>query len=315
MFIDIRQADAATQASYAFMVAQTAHIETELNEVTYEDLQYAQLVPIDTSAPEFTKTVTYYSMDTRGQAKFINGNASDIPTVSTAMGQHETAVLTAALGYDMSWEELGQARMLGHNIDTEKAGAARRIAEEQVDRVVMAGDPDVGLQGLVNIQGVTEMAFAAGAGGNDTFEAMTDDEIISRMNSLIRLQIAGTLRTDMADTLLLPNTTLDHLGERKFKDTDDTVLAWFRKHNAFTNRTGRQLDIRGIDDLETAAAGGNKRMMAYRRAPDVLKFHMPMPHRFLAPVPQVLGSVVPGVQRFGGLNVKKPASLRYATGF
>lgn len=314
MLIDIRQADAATQASYAFMVSQTAHIEAELNEVTYEDLQYAALVPIDTSAPEFAKTVTYYSMDTVGQAKFINGNARDIPTVGVGMGEHETSVLTSALGYEMGWEELGQAHQLGYNIDGQKAEAARRISEEHVDRVVMSGDANVGMQGLVNIAGITEIAFAAGAGGA-TFELMTDDEIITRMNSLISGQIAETLRTDLADTLLLPNSTLDYLGERKFSDTDMTVLAWFRAHNAFTNRTGRQLDIRGIDDLETAAAGDNKRMMAYRRAPDVLKFHMPMPHRFLTPVAQVLGAVVPGVQRFGGLNVKKPAALRYATGF
>ncbi len=67
--------------------------------------------------------------------------------------------------------------------------------------------------------------------------------------------------------------------------------------------------------LETAGAAGVARMVAYRRNPQVLKLHIPMPHRFL-PVYQdgPLNFVVPGVFRLGGLDIRRPKEIRYGDG-
>jgi hypothetical protein len=56
-------------------------------------------------------------------------------------------------------------------------------------------------------------------------------------------------------------------------------------------------------------------MVAYRRNPQVLKLHVPMPHRFL-PVYQdgPLNFVVPGVFRLGGLDIRRPKEVRYGDG-
>jgi len=57
-------------------------------------------------------------------------------------------------------------------------------------------------------------------------------------------------------------------------------------------------------------------MVAYRRDPAVLEFHMPMPHRFM-PVWQngPINFLIPGIFRIGGIEIKRPAAIRYADGF
>jgi hypothetical protein len=70
--------------------------------------------------------------------------------------------------------------------------------------------------------------------------------------------------------------------------------------------------MRGLD---TAGAGGTARMVAYRRDPNVVKLHIPMPHRFL-PVWQS-GPIrweVPGIFRLGGTDVRRPKEMLYVDG-
>ena len=73
--------------------------------------------------------------------------------------------------------------------------------------------------------------------------------------------------------------------------------------------------IRAMRGLEAAGASADARMVAYRRDPSVLKLHIPMPHRFL-PVYQdgPLNYVVAGVFRLGGLDIRRPAEVRYVDG-
>jgi hypothetical protein len=57
-------------------------------------------------------------------------------------------------------------------------------------------------------------------------------------------------------------------------------------------------------------------MVLYRRDPSVLSFYLPMPHRFM-PVWQngPLNFLVPGIFRVGGVEIRRPYSVRYQDGF
>jgi hypothetical protein len=83
----------------------------------------------------------------------------------------------------------------------------------------------------------------------------------------------------------------------------------------YTANSGQPLTIRGIRKLDTAGISGGARMIAYRRDPEVLKFHMPMPHRFL-PVWQAGPTrwEIPGMLRLGGLDVRLPNEISYVDG-
>ncbi len=118
----------------------------------------------------------------------------------------------------------------------------------------------------------------------------------------------------MADTLLLPITEYAGLvTTQNSVASDSTLLEFIQRSNIYTATTGQQLLIRGVRGLEAAAAGSTGQAVAYRRDPQVLKLHLPMPHRFL-PAAQVPGSLiykVPGIFRTGGLEIRRPGAVRY----
>lgn len=298
------------QAAYGFVQSQATHIEATVNRTVYPDIQYPGLIPVDTSAHPFTQTVTYYSSDIYGKAKWINGNADDIPLAGTERNRHQTSVYTAGIGYGFGWEEVNVAMLMGGNLQADDALAARRAYEEFVDAGLLVGDAEKGFQGLLSYSGVTAIT----AGNGDWVNA-TEDEVLADVNEVILGVASATLYTSVADTLLLSPERMNLLATRRLGDTGMTILEFIRKNNTFTAMTGRPLTIAVLRGLSTAGAGGTQRMIAYRRSPDVLKAHIPMPHRFLGIYQDgPLHWVNPGVFRFGGLDIRKPAEVRYSDG-
>lgn len=299
------------QAALGFALSQTSYIERAVNQTVYPDVQYASLIPIDTSANPWAKSVTYFSGDKFGRADWINGNSDDIPMAGTNMTKFETQVYTAGIGYGWGLEELEQARMLGHNLPAEDAMAARRAYEEMVDRVAFFGDASKSLQGLVNSSAVT--ATSAATGG---WETATPAQILADINGALIGQFSGTLFTSFADTLLLPYEKYLLLATRMVSDNSDmSILNWLITNNAYTAQTGGRLIIRGIRGLGSSGAGNTARMVAYRRDPNVVKMHIPMPHRFLpAYAAGPIRVEVPGIFRLGGVDVRRPKEVAYVDG-
>lgn len=299
-------------AAMGFVMSQTTHIEAGVNEIEYGDIQYAQLIPVDTSAHPFTQTVTYYSSDKFGAAKWINGNSDDIPIAGNELSRYQTSVYTAGIGYSFGWEEVGMAMKMGYNLQGNDAAAARRAYEEMVDDVALFGSTEKGFQGLINHSAITP---ASALNGDWGASGTTVDMVIADINAALFVSYNDTKQARIADTLLLPANKLNYLATTRLGDTSMTLLQFIRQNNTYTAITGNPLTIRSVRGLETAGAGGTARMVAYRRDPDVLKLHIPMPHRFL-PVFQEgpLRWVVPGVFRLGGLDIRRPLEVTYRDG-
>ena len=300
------------QAALGFVTAQTSHIEKGVYAIRYADIQYPQLIPVDSSAHPFAKTVTYFSSDKAGAADWINGNSDDIPMADVEHTQHETGVFTAGIGYGYGWEEINQAQMLGMNLSGDKANAARRAAEEMVDRIALQGDTVKGFEGLFDHSAVT----ATGATNGDwDGGSTTPDQIIQDVNEALTNIQTQTNNVVLADTLILPYANWNYVASRRLTDTSMTILEFIRANNVYTAQTGVGLTIRAARNLDDAGVSSTARMIAYRRNPEVLKLHMPMPHRFL-PVWQSgpLRWDVPGVMRMGGLDIRLPNEISYVDG-
>jgi hypothetical protein len=152
------------------------------------------------------------------------------------------------------------------------------------------------------------------AAPNGNWPTQTPDKIIADINALL-LGVATTAGyTSVGNTLLLPIDRYGLIGTTMMNATSpDTVLSHITRNNVYTLTTGQPLLIRAAAGLESAGATGTlHRAVSYRRAPEVLKLHLPMPHRFL-PVYQdgPLNWKVPGVFRTGGLDVRRPTEMRY----
>jgi hypothetical protein len=289
------------QSALNFVVSQRTHIEAEVLRKPYPAIRYAELVPVDTSANPFALSVTFFSQDSVGRAKFVNGKGDDIPLVNIKGTKFEQTVNMAGVGYSFSLEEIGAAQMMGANLSSDGADAARLAYEQFVDEVTFAGDATLGIEGFYNMTGIT--SAAAGA----TFAASTPDAILGIINTALNAIHSSTLGVEMADTIILPLAEYGRLASTRLGDTNVTILEFIKAANVYTSQTGQPLTVVGDRRLTT-------RMVVYRRDPAVLKLHMPMPLRFIAPQFVNLEVKVLGMFRFAPVSVRRPGAVRYVTG-
>lgn len=306
------------QAAFGFLLQQLTYMEPDVYRIQYADLNYAELIPVDSSAPEWVKTVTFRSLDTVGVARWQAGNGFDIPMADITRDKGEHSIYMAAIGYEWNIEELNTARMAGIALGPEKAIAARRAYAQFMYTLAFSGDTEKSLTGLFNATGMTGGNVANdGTGPSRLWSTKTPALIIRDVNDLLSGIYVDSLEVEMADTLLLPLAALTYIASLPMSSTNNTtVLDFLRANNVYTQITGRPLTIRSVRGLENAGANTNDgRMIAYRRDPSVLKLHLPMPHKFLPPWQNgPMHTQVPGIFRTGGVEVRRPGAMRYADG-
>jgi hypothetical protein len=282
------------QQALGFLVEQTSHIETEVYQTVYPDIQYPQLIPVDETANEWAKSVTFFSTDKVGQADWFHHMATDMRIADVNRTKY----------------------VPGMNLSAERADAARRAYEEFIDNIALRGSVDKGWTGLINDTTVTRVdAPADGTASSRLWTAKTVDLVLRDLNLPLSGLYSASNTVEMADTILLPVAQALLLSTTRITNTTDTLLSFVQKANVYTAQTGLPLTIRAVRGLETAGAGGTARMVAYKRDPRVLKLHLPMRHRFL-PVWQT-GPItfdVPGIFRTGGTEIRRPGAVRYFDG-
>lgn len=305
------------QQALSFLVQQASIIEPTVYKIQYPELQYSQLIPIDTSANEWAKSVTFFSMDRVGQAAWFSSLATDMRIADINKTKYEVGIEMAGIGYRYTLEELGFAQLVpGTNLGPDRAEAARRAAEEFIDQRAFTGDTAKGWEGFLNNSAVTRVdATADGTGSTRTWSTKTADQMIRDVNDALTGVYTSSLTVEMADTVLVPHNRLITLSTARLENTSDNALSYLAKYNVYTLTTGRPLTIRGVVGLDTAGNGGTARMVIYRKDPSVVKMHLPMPHRFL-PVWQTGPMVfdVPGIFRLGPVEIRRPGAVRYVDG-
>jgi hypothetical protein len=308
----------AQQVALNFVISQTTAIESTVVKIQYPEVQYPDLVPVDTGGGnEWVKSITYYSADMVGRADWFHHAALDVPLAELTREKFERGIEMAAIGYRYTLEEVAAAMAIpGVNLTADKASAARRAYEEFIDNIALRGATLKNMQGLINSSLVTATtAPADGTGSSTTWATKTNDQVIRDINSALTGIATGTNWLYYADTVLLPPAVLVGLAGRIIQYSSMTLLDWIKQYNVLTVQTGRPITLAGVRGLETAGVGSISRMVAYRRDPQVLKMWIPMPHRFL-PVWQrgPLVFDVPGIFRVGGIEIRLPAAMRYLDG-
>jgi hypothetical protein len=304
------------QQALGFLIAQTTYIEPQVYRLKYPELNYAELIPVDSSANEWAKSITFFSIDFIGAAQWFNAAASDIPLADIARAKMEAGIEMAAVGYRYNLEELGQAMMLPNtNLTVERAAAARRAYEEFVHNASMYGDSRKNWLGLTTTTLVSVLTATNTWAFRVAQSPSQAPQILQDVNGLLTNIWQSSLTVEMADTLLLPLSALTLLASQQLPNTTMTLLQFIQANNLYTLETGRALTIRAVRGLDSAGASGNGRCIAYSKDPECIKLHIPMPHRFY-PVWQRGPFVfdVPGIFRMAGLEIRRPGSMRFLDG-
>lgn len=290
------------QAAIGFVTHQRTHIEPEVLKKDYPEIAYSRLIPVDTSAPQWAPSVTFFSQDSTGKAKFINGKGDDIPLANILMNKFEQTVNMAGIGYSFSLEEIGAAQQLGMSLSNEGAMAARDAYEQFVDEVALIGNTALGVEGLFNTTGITSVA----AGG--VWAGRTPDQILADLNGTLSAIWSGSNGIERANTVVLPLTAYADIATRRLSaDNNTTILEYVQRANVYSVSTGQPLMIEAHHRLTTDA-------VIYRRDPQAVKMHMPMPLTFIPPQSRGLQIDVFGMFRFAPTNIRRPGSFRYLTG-
>jgi hypothetical protein len=293
--------DVNDSTNLGFVVSQTAHIEAGLVARKYPGITYQADIPVDTSAHPFAKSITFFSSDNVGAAKIINGHGDDIPMANVDLGKSDAPVHMGGIGYSFSLEEIGQAQMIGMGLDAMGAASARFAYEKFVDAAAYSGTGLPGGTGLYNSAAVTPVASTG------LFSALTPDQVLLNLNTLIGGAFSSTLGIEMVNTVRLPLAVFTDLTTRRVTDINMTIMQFLREANVYTAQTGQPLDIKADYRLTTRA-------VAWMKDPEVLKLHIPMTLRFLPVQPRNVEYYVPGMFRMAGLDIRRPGAVRYLDG-
>ena len=325
-----------TQQAYGFMVSQAKSIERKVYRKRYPSIQYPRLVPVDRSAHSWARGITHYSSDMIGRPEVLAGRANDFPLADIERAKHDVPIEMAGLGYDYSLEELNHAMMTGVSLTADKAMAVRRGVEEYIDNIVNEGKEELGWDSLLKPKNVRRIRSLSNGATTPlyTWDKKTAEQIALDINTVLQGVYSDTKTVEMADTLLVPHTIWGTVFTKVLDGTTMTVLEFIQKSNVYTAKTGRPLRIIEYRGLDTAGHDGatestmatdgyyankpksganeNKtRMIAYRRDPEVLKLHMPMPIRFLSVWQSgPMRWIVPAIFRLGGLEIRLPKAMR-----
>lgn len=210
------------QDALGFLVSQTAHIESQVYQRKYSEIQYRQLVDVSTDASEWARNITFFSVDQTGQPAWASHMGRDMPLADMHHQKHDRSIHLAWLGYHYTLEELGQAMMIpGLNLTADRAMAVRTAYEKFLDQVFFEGMATAGQvgdfpggetwTGLINDTNVTVVAALNGAGGSPLWANKTPDEIIKDVNTALSGVHVGTKGVELANHVLMPLTAWDQL--------------------------------------------------------------------------------------------------------
>ena len=291
----------------AFLESNRSYIESKVYEKKYNKITYADLIPVSNEAGEWAESITYYTMDTAGAAKWIGDKSFDVPLAEVSTGKVSVPVRMGGVGYGYSLEELGTAQMVGRPLTEMKASGARRASEEFIQNVAMTGDADVGFEGFINNSNVP-----TGNATNGTWSTATAAEILQDINDLFSSVNEDTNDNEMADTLVLPIAQWNLImSTPRSADSDTTIAQYVVANSPFISSLDR---IKKITELKGAGVGATDRMMVYTNDPDKVVFHVPMPYKFLPTQPKGLGFEVPGMFRVASVEFRYPLSAAYSDG-
>lgn len=299
----------------AFYISQLASLESRIYEAKYAAINYAELIPVHTELPEWADSWDYISYDAVTIGKFIGSSADDLPNVALSANKSSVPIGYAGNMYDYSLDELRKSQQLRIPLDTTKARAAFRGAQEHTQRVAYFGDAARGMTGLFNNPNL--------ALSNSTLNwfdpATTGDQIVADLNQILVDGYINSATVHVFDTIVMDARRFSLIANKRMGTiTDRTILEYFKMNNQYTALTGRPLEIYSrlqLSAAQLAAAGvsnGNKdRIVAYERNDENLGMQVPIPWRSLAPQMWNLSVRVPCEYKISGVEFRYPFSGAY----
>jgi len=305
MGTDITRLDAGESA---FFARELEYVKRKTYDQKLKQLKAKMLIPVSNEAPSGIGEITWRRYDAVGIAKIISDYAKDFPRVDI-YGTEETAKvhgIGAAYGYSII--EIRRSRLVGKRLEQRRATAARRSVEEKSDSVAWNGDPDYGIQGLIDYPGITEYTVPNPGSGTE-FINKEPLEILADLNGIVTAVVSVTNGVESPDTLILPVDQFELINNTPIGDNaDKTILTFFLENSRHINT------VEWVVELAGAGAGGTDRMMVYTRDEDHLTLEIPQPFEQFPVQQRAMEFEIMCHEETGGVIVYYPQAVAYADG-
>lgn len=291
---------------WAFYISQLTQLESKIYEAKYTNINFMELIPVDTNYPEWADSWDYISYDAVTLGKFIGSSADDLPKVGLQANKSSVPIGYAGNSFDYSLDELRKSQQLRIPIDSTKGRMAFRGSQEHTQNIAYFGDASRNMGGLFN------NANLALDNSTTNWSIATGQEIIDDMNGLFIKVWVDSANVHVPNVLVLDSDRYAAISSRRMDTgTDTTILEFFKKNNLYTSLTGQPPRVVPRLQLKGAGVGGVSRMMAYELNDENLSMVNPIPWRSLAPQMKGLNIEVPCEYKISGVEFRYPFSGAY----
>lgn len=265
---------ATVDASGAFLIGELERLDQGLNLplVGYtwsRDIQLREDVSIADDISSWTNT-TFGAAGTGANPNGKNWIGKD----STAIAGVNVDITKSGnpvnlWGMELGWTviELQAAQQVGRPIDTQKYDGMQLKWNMDTDEQVYIGDTSLGLNGLVNLGGVTLN------NAPKTWATSTPDEIRESINAVLSHAWAASGYSVVPQDLLIPPEQFALLASIIVSSAGNQSLLTYLQTNTITyHQNGIPLNIRAVKWLKGRGAGGKDRMVAYTNDKKYVRF-------------------------------------------
>lgn len=281
-------------------------VKAKSYDILYPEYKATQVLPVSSEVDPGAETIKYEQYDEVGQATMLASYSQDIQRADVKGKEFRVPVKGMASSYGYSIQEIRAAKMAGKPLEQKKANAARRAIEILQNTVAFFGDSSLGLAGFLNHANMSEYTVPDGVSTDPEWNTKTADEILLDLNAIANKVVENSKGVHAPDTLLLPLTRYGLIATKRIPDTNITVMKFFLETNPHIK------NVDWLNELETAGAGNSKRMIAYKKDPDMLSLEIPQPFEQFPPQELGLEFVVNCHQRTGGVIMPYPMSAAFA---
>jgi hypothetical protein len=217
--------------------------------------RFREMLRVDRSVPIWAGDVEVAQIETYADFKVIQTMTQDLPKSSLDRTSSKQSIHVFAAGYDVFDIEIERARKLGISLDNMKSKANAMRAEQILNSIA------AGQYATPAINGITDAGTTPIAAGGTWDSTTNPTTILDALHGVVNAVAVNSKEVASADTLLLPQSTYHLITTKRLGDgTDRTVLTALRAQSPYLRR------IMSWYPLETASAGGGKRVIAYDSA-------------------------------------------------
>lgn len=288
------------------LALQLEQMRTRVYEDEYPEQKARRFIPVTNDVDPGAETYSYERSEEVGEAKIITNGADDLPTVDTSASKESHRLVTVGDAYHYTLQDMMAAAFAGKPLSAKKARAARRAWERKLDSIAATGAPEFGIAtGFLNDANVGIESLAAAG----TWSTKSGSEILDDLNALSAGVIDNSKELYSPNVVLMPTAQYLRINHTRMSvDNPESVLEAFLRANPWVE------DVQPWNKLDGAGGGGDDRIVAYRRDPEVAELVIAQEFTVLPPQRKNLAFQVLAHGRTGGCTVMRPLGMRYMDG-